>query len=151
MVDMLEMVKRFYYDPRTNGSNSIKYVLPAILNSSSYLKQKYSQPIYGAPGGIKSLNFVDWQWIQMNEDTVVDPYDLLPKLFSEVSDKDNDRITDEDELREGGAAMIAYARMQFSEMQSSERKELREGLLRYCELDTFAMVMIYEAWREMVG
>ncbi len=37
--------------------------------------------------------------------------------------------------------MIAYARMQFSEMQPSEREELVKGLLRYCELDTFAMVM----------
>ena len=46
--------------------------------------------------------------------------------------------------------MIAYARMQFSEMQSSEHEELVKGLLRCCELDTFAMVMIYEGWREMV-
>ncbi len=47
--------------------------------------------------------------------------------------------------------MIAYARMQFSEMKAGEREELVKGLLRYCELDTFAMVMIYEGWREMVG
>ena len=48
MVDMLELVKRYYYDPYTRGSNSIKQVLPAILNSSRYLQEKYSQPIYGA-------------------------------------------------------------------------------------------------------
>ena len=151
MVDMFEMVKRFYYDPYTGGSNSIKYVLPAILNSSSYLQEKYSQPIYGAPSGIPSSNFTDWQWIQATNGVVTDPYDLLPKLFSEMSDEDNERFTNESELRDGGAAMIAYARMQFSEMHTSEREELVKGLLRYCELDTFAMVMIYEGWREMVG
>ena len=150
MVDMLEMVKRFYYAPYTGGSNSIKYVLPAILNSSSYLQEKYSKPIYGAPGGIPSSNFTDWQWIRTSSGVVTDPYDLLPKLFSEMSEEDNERFTNQSELRDGGAAMIAYARMQFSEMQTSEREELVKGLLRYCELDTFAMVMIYEGWREMV-
>ena len=39
MVDMWELVKRYYYDPYINGSNSIKYVLPAILNSSDYLQE----------------------------------------------------------------------------------------------------------------
>ena len=38
MVDMLEIVKHYYYDPATNGSNSIKQVLPAMLNSSIFLK-----------------------------------------------------------------------------------------------------------------
>ncbi|MBE0583321.1 MAG: DUF2779 domain-containing protein [Desulfofustis sp.] len=64
MVDMLELVKRYYYDPATKGSNSIKQVLPALLNSSRYLQETYARPIYGAPGGIKSLNFRDWQWIR---------------------------------------------------------------------------------------
>jgi len=37
------------------------------------------------------------------------------------------------------------AELQFSEMSKEERKELSSALLRYCELDTIAMVMIYEA------
>ena len=36
-------------------------------------------------------------------------------------------------------------------MKKTEQKELSNALLKYCELDTFAMVMIYEAWREMVN
>ena len=28
---------------------------------------------------------------------------------------------------------------------------IREALLRYCELDTLAMVMIVQAWQEAVG
>ena len=47
---------------------------------------------------------------------------------------------------------MAYARMQFDEMSDFERKELAEALLRYCELDTLAMVMIYEYFvNELIG
>lgn len=47
-------------------------------------------------------------------------------------------------------AVTVYARMQFEEMRDTEREERRTALLKYCELDTLAMVMIYEAWREWV-
>jgi len=152
MIDMWEIVKRHYYDPATNGSNSIKAVLPAILNSSDYLKEKYSKPIYGAENGIKSLNFTDWQWVQVDGSSVIDPYYLLPKMFQEVSDKEMRLLSENnDELREGGAAMTAYTRMQFVEMSDYEREEIRQALLKYCELDTMAMVMIYEGWREMLS
>ena len=39
MVDMMVIVKRFYYDPYTKGSNSIKDVLPAILRRSDLLRK----------------------------------------------------------------------------------------------------------------
>lgn len=60
-------------------------------------------------------------------------------------------LTEEDEIREGGAAMTAYARLQFEEMSDYEREAIRAALLKYCELDTLAMVMIYEGWRELVA
>lgn len=151
MIDMWEVVKRYYYDPAMNGSNSIKAVLPAILNSSSYLKKKYSEPIYGAKNGIASLNFTDWQWVQFDGASVLDPYSLLPKMFQDVSDREMHLLSEgDDELKEGGAAMTAYARMQFEEMSDYERAEIKKALLKYCELDTMAMVMIYEGWREML-
>jgi hypothetical protein len=150
MVDLLDMVKRYYYDPATSGSNSIKFVLPAILTSSSYLKEKYSKPIYGAEDGIKSLNFENWTWIEEVNGQILDPYKKLPKMFQDVSDHNLEILTSEDELRNGGAALTAYARMQFSEMSEYEHTELSKALLKYCELDTLAMVMIYEAWREWV-
>ena len=150
MVDMWEIVKRFYYDPATNGSNSIKQVLPAILNSSTFLQDKYSKPIYGAADGIPSLNYQDWQWIRFKDGKVTDPYKILPKMFQDVSDKDMGILSDDDELRDGGAALTAYARMQFEEMSDYEREEIRKGLLKYCELDTMAMVMIYEGWLDLL-
>ena len=151
MVDLWDLVKRYYYDPATNGSNSIKQVLPAILNSSPFLQQKYAQPIYGAADGIPSLNFSDWQWIKMEQGRVVDPYKLLPPLFQDIPPDKLLLLSADDTLKDGGAAMTAYARMQFEEMSDYERGELHQALLKYCELDTLAMVMIYEGWREMVG
>ncbi|MBU1245348.1 DUF2779 domain-containing protein [Myxococcota bacterium] len=150
MVDLWDLVKRYYYDPHTHGSNSIKAVLPAILNSSTYLQEKYSQPIYGAEDGIISLNFKDWQWLEVKDGEVVDPYKKLPKMFQDTSDKNYEILTEDENLADGGAALTAYGRMQFSEMSEVERVELSNALLRYCELDTMAMVMIFEAWREMV-
>lgn len=150
MVDLWHLVKRYYYDPATRGSNSIKSVLPAILNSSDFLKEKYGKPIYGTSSGIKSLNFKDWQWLEIKDGKVVDPYKKLPKMFTDVSDKNLEILTEDDELANGGAALTAYGRMQFSEMSKIERKELSSALLRYCELDTMAMVMIFEAWMEWI-
>ncbi len=150
MVDMLEMVKRFYYDPYMKGSNSIKQVLPAILNSSEYLQKKYSNPIYGAVGGIKSLNFSDWQWIKWKDGAVVDPYKQLPEMFKDILDFEVELLSSDEMLADGGAAMTAYTELQFEDMSEYERSEIEGALKRYCELDTMAMVMIYEAWREML-
>jgi len=148
MVDLWELVKCYYYDPFTNGSTSIKYVLPAILNSSEYLKDKYSKPIYGAEGGIPSSNFINQQWVKFDGEGIIDPYSLLPKLFDDMPDNLDELLSDDDAIADGGAAMTAYAKLQFTEMSSYERGNLRAGLLQYCELDTLAMVMIYEAWND---
>ncbi len=146
MVDLLDLVKRYYYDPYTKGSNSIKQVLPAILNSSKYLQEKYSRPIYGTD--IPSHNFTEGKvWATYENGRFLDPYSNLPKVFG---DDLLDRMSDEDELKDGGAAMIAYARLQFEDMSDPEREAIKAALKRYCELDTLAMVMIYEGWRDMV-
>ena len=46
--------------------------------------------------------------------------------------------------------MTAYARMQFEEISDYEREEIQKALLKYCELDTMAMVMIYEGWKDLL-
>ena len=147
MVDMWDLVKRYYYDPYTKGSNSIKDVLPAMLNSSAYLQAKYSGTAYGTE--INSLNFKNGQaWVNIANGAVKNPYLMLPPVFG--SDLVN-RLSDDNELKDGGAAMIAYARLQFEDMSPEERSAIIAALKRYCELDTLAMVMIYEGWREMVS
>ena len=53
-------------------------------------------------------------------------------------------------IANGGAAATAYARLQFEELGNEPRQKICEALLRYCELDTLAMVMIVEAWKEFL-
>jgi hypothetical protein len=151
MVDMLELVKKYYYNPLMKGSNSIKAVLPAVLKSSELLQSKYGKPIYGAKDGIRSLNFSDWRWIELNEDGVPEsPYKLLPLIFDDISTDELDGFTTDSKLADGGAAMTAYAKMQYTDISDMEREKIAEGLLKYCELDTLAMVMIMEEWMELL-
>jgi hypothetical protein len=147
MVDLREMELRYFYSAMTNGSNSIKQVLPAVLQSSSYLKEKYGRPVYGTD--MKSLNFHGHQWISILPDgSVLNPYYTLPKIHEGYENElfDEMIVDEESGIYDGGAAMIAYAKMQFTQMTKTERERISSSLLRYCELDTLAMVMIWEAW-----
>jgi hypothetical protein len=36
-------------------------------------------------------------------------------------------------------------------MSDVERHRIQEALLRYCELDTFAMVLLYEYWNDRLA
>jgi len=150
MVDLCRLAEKAFFHPATKGSNSIKKVLPAVMQSSDHLKRRYAQPIYGTKGGIPSLNFVDQVWWQLADGAVVDPYRMLPPVFTDLPREVVDALeADEDlEITQGGAATTAYARLQFDDVAMQERRSIEAGLLRYCELDTMAMVMVYEAWRE---
>lgn len=146
MIDLCELVKRYYYSPQTHGSNSIKYVLPAILNDSDVIKEKYSKPIYN------SRNFKNHSWIHFNKDgSVKDPYKTLPPIFDKYDYEQLELIMSDDEISNGGAALTAYAMMQFTHMSHQERERICKALLRYCELDTFAMTMIWEHWNSIIG
>jgi hypothetical protein len=151
MVDMWDLVKRFFYYPETKGSNSIKHILPATINSSDFLKTKYSQPLYGKE--IVSLNYKDHTWITFdNTVKIVSPYKKLTPIFENIENEmlDNFLIDEEVGIQDGGAAMMAYAQMQFAQMSKEERTLVQNGLLRYCELDTFAMVMLWEEWNQLI-
>ncbi len=150
MVDLWELVKQFYYDPLTNGSNSIKKVFPTIMQRSQFLQDKYSKPIYGAKDGITSKNFSNQTWILFDHHNIKDPYSMLEPINKEMQDDAVELLFDDNELNQGGAATIAYAKLQYTHMSDFERNELRNALLRYCELDTLAMVMIVEAWLDML-
>jgi hypothetical protein len=155
MVDLYKIALKCFFHPDTEGRASIKVVLPAVLKTSKVLKQKYSEPIYGAPGGIPSKNFpfddaAGMVWWQDNGAGVIDPYHLLPPIFADLSPQELDALEQDEDgsIKEGGAATTAYSRMQFSDNSEAEREATRKALLRYCELDTLAMVMIVEAWQE---
>lgn len=150
MVDLCEIVKKYHYDPATKGSVSIKYVLPAILNSSRKLQRIYSKPIYGSQNGIKSLNFKDFAWVVTRDEKIQDPYTLLPQVFDDLDLAQLDRLSDDEYLKNGGAALMAYCKMQFTQMGEGERVALQKALLKYCELDTLAMVMVYQGLQELL-
>jgi hypothetical protein len=162
MKDLLDVLKRFYIHPDMKGSNSLKVVLPAIINSSPYLQKKYGQqvgepPIYGT--AVPSKNFSDGKVWAVKDETerYKDPYSLLEKFEVGGLETDmleqhfgyDDEAKGEEIIKDGGAAMMAYQELQFSHVTDERRENIRKSLLRYCELDTLAMVMLVEGWREM--
>lgn len=148
MVDLCEVIKAYYYNSHTKGSNSIKQVLPAIFKTSNLIRQQYSKPI----GEIKlsSKNFGPQHiWLTFDEQgEVIDPYKILGKPFEEWNE-DFERMTDIDEINNGGAALTAYGLTQYTNMSHAERNSIKASLLKYCELDTLAMVMVYEHLKEL--
>ena len=128
MVDLFDLVLRFFWHPRMEGSNSIKVVLPAVLEFSPFLQKKYSALLKTENGKI------------------ADPYKSLPRVFTDYDNQTLDRLFSDEDIADGGAATMAYAKMQFAEMTEKERDAITQALLRYCELDTLAMVMLWEAW-----
>lgn len=149
MVDLRKVVLSYYYNPLTKGSNSIKAVLPAVLQSCSYLKDKYSKPL--SENGVSSLNFPGTHsWLKDATQAFVSPYKLLPPLFDGWAEDEKEELLSEmDGIADGGMALTAYAKLQYVDMSEKERNELTSGLKKYCELDTLAMVMIYEHFREI--
>ena len=147
LVFSIRTANLLYYSPATNGSNSIKKVLPAVLADSAFLSERYSKPVYGSDR-ISSLNFKDWTWLVRDDlGKTKDPYKLLPPIFTDAELEAIEPLVNAAEIADGGAAMMAFAMMQFTEMSDEEAKKIQDALLKYCELDTFAMVMIYEYWR----
>jgi hypothetical protein len=140
MVDLLQILVRHYYHPLAGGSNSLKAILPAILQTSPFLQTTYSAPVYGTPA-MPSRNFQNTAWITAQNP---DPYAMLPKLESVETDE---RFFNEDSITHGGAAMVAYAKCQFTGISPAEVTALRSALLKYCELDTLAMVMLWQTWK----
>ncbi|MFA5669874.1 MAG: DUF2779 domain-containing protein [Balneolaceae bacterium] len=143
LIDQQRLIVKYYYSIYMGGSNSIKDVLPAVLNESKALKQIYTQPYSG-------LSLKDKVLYQTDADgNVINPYKLLDPIGYEIPGEAEDAeivLESGETISEGGTAMMAWARMQFDDVSDEERNKVFEALLRYCELDTLAMVMIYQHW-----
>ncbi len=154
MVDLCDLAKAAYFHVATKGSVSIKKVLPAMLASNAWLRQHYAQPIYGAEGGMPSLNYKNFTWLPTDENgqSIDDPYEILRDLGAEMLGESLSAGQDPDDLviAEGGAAATAYSRLQFEDLQDAQRSQIKQALLRYCELDTLAMVMVVQGWQREV-
>ena len=152
MVDLARIAERAYFHPETKARVSIKKVLPAVLKTSEYLRQKYQRPIYGIE--IPSRNYQGFSWWEERSGVLIDPYQRLRELTKEMLGEmgadaaDAEALEIDIDISEGGAAAMAFARLQFEDLSPDVRAAIKAALLRYCELDTLAMVMIVEAWRE---
>lgn len=152
MVDLCKLAERFFFHPSTKGSSSLKKVLPALMQCSGVLQGLYGTPRYGS-AEMPSLNVREPMcWWMKADGGVADPYMLLPPVFPDMDFAANDVVVDglDAHLKEGGAAMTAYARLQFEDLRDDQREAIEAALLRYCELDTLAMVMAVQAWRAWV-
>lgn len=153
LVDLCRVAEKSYFHPSTKGSVSIKRVLPAVVATSPVLQTKYSLPIYGRHDGIPSLNFSNsdgFTWLSKSaSDVWNDPYQTLKQYaISMIPAANSDDDITLSIIGDGGAATTAYARLQFEQISENLRDLTNQALLRYCELDTLAMVMVMEAWNE---
>ena len=90
-----------------------------------------------------------WVWLPLAG--VHDPYNSLGRIFDSKDEAGlSEYIESLDDIDDGGAATVAYGKLQFCGVPDNERKKIRGALLRYCELDTLAMAMLYQHWRQVV-
>jgi len=118
IVDMEHLLKQYrYVHPGAGGKSSIKTILPAILSTTRSNR---------IAGWLQSL-----QLYRPTSSGIADPYTLL------VNDGD---------VGGGSAALHAYASAVHGGLTPEERNALRRSLLRYCTVDTLAMVIVWEHW-----
>ena len=132
-LDLLTISREHFYDPLMKGSHSIKQVLPAVWKHPEIrqLFPQYAQDPAGQP--------------------TQSPYDALPALTLQQRDQTALPLQDAEALdivKNGTGAMRAYEHIRYGlgSQDSALRADLRGQLLRYCQLDTAAMVMIWRFW-----
>lgn len=124
IVDLHKLCVENFFHPAMKGRTSIKMVLDALWKADAQLRERYGE------------------WMQLPADPAVGPYEGLPSITIEG------RVLD---VADGVGAMQAYTAM----LYGAERDDpasctaWRELLLRYCKLDTMAMVLIWDYWRRM--
>jgi len=132
-LDLLTISREHFYDPCMKGSHSIKQVLPAVWKSPDirFLFPQYTKDPAGQP--------------------TQSPYDALPALTLQQRDQSALPLQDAEALdivKNGTGAMRAYEHIRYGlgAQDPALRADLRGQLLRYCQLDTAAMVMIWRFW-----
>lgn len=146
-----KIVHETVFMPGTMGSSSIKQFVPAMLAFAKSVSAKYSRPVYGTSVST-SRNFRDQAWVQMDEHgRLRDPYELLGTRFEDPDLEQSEMDDENSAISNGGSAMIAYGLLQSGALDVASAEQLKKQLLRYCELDTFAMVLAWEGLREFAA
>jgi hypothetical protein len=132
VADLSRQVKNFYYNSQMGNSLSIKDVLQSVLSHSDFLKEKYSKPY-------RSTNYDEVVWWQSaGNGTAKNPYKILKESSDEA-------------VKRGTEAMVLYGKLIAGDMSKKEKQASQQSLLRYCELDTLAMVIIFEHWKQRMN
>ena len=131
MIDLKVLAQKYFYHPSMGSSNSIKQVMPAILQSDPYFREKYGDNM--------------------------DPYHNLPSLeaFATKVNKDefpadfddSDVWNAQKQINCGGISKLDYVLLQAGRFNKLHTEAIRKASLRYCELDTLSMVRIWEYFR----
>jgi hypothetical protein len=151
MFDLGRFFEQYIFIPGSYGSSSMKRVLPALFRQSAHIKTFYGRPVYGTDQ-MPSKNFKDKAWYVEKEGTVINPYEQLGSRFAEGWIENRLKAIEDQEgevhdtgVADGAAAILAFDKLQSYQTSVDEREMLTAQLKRYCELDTLAMVMAYQA------
>ena len=130
-----------YSADKTYANTNWREIIGKVKNSYMASKLKESA---GERYKSRCVDSVEWEAAEhINE---------LELRLSEQKDIEKRELRDKaKDIADGGAALTAYGKLQYSEMNNKERLAITDSLLRYCELDTLAMVMIYEHLKELVN
>ncbi len=135
LLDMHLLARDFYYHPYMKGKTSIKVPLPAVLKSTRSEKISSLLANFGDELNLFSIN---------GNGEIENPYRFLPQLkFSDGKINVND----------GTGAMRAYQEMLYGVSKNNVelKAEWTKALLRYCKLDTLAMIIIWEHWNDILA
>ncbi|MEL7834938.1 DUF2779 domain-containing protein [Fodinibius sp. N2] len=131
IADLSRLVKKFYYNREMENSLSIKDVLSSVMSHSPYLKNIYTKPY-------SSSNFDNMIWWQADgKGGAQNPYSILTE-------------SGDSSIRRGTQAMVVYGKLIARDYCADELATYQKALLKYCELDTLAMMMIYQHWQELM-
>ena len=132
-IDLNKFTLEHYFHPLMKGKTSIKWTLPAVLSA---------QKSKSIENWLKNFEPGLSLFTRDENNNLINPYNLLPPI--EIYEK-------AETVEDGTGAMRAYEDLMFG-INSGETdvvEKYREALLRYCKLDTLAMVIIWEHWRTM--
>lgn len=125
LVDMNKLTLNHYFHPLMKGRTSIKKVLDAVWQINPALRKRYPQ------------------YVKESDGVLLSPHKSLPPLVINGRDAF---------VNEGTGAITAYQSMLYGtqDTDATTREQWRQLLLKYCELDTLAMVMIFWHWKNML-
>lgn len=123
-VDLNELTLRHYFHPMMKGKTSIKKVLPAVLCDSVF---------------VSSIPWVE-EFVLNNSEGAINPYD---NLSSVIEDMETEEL-----VEDGTDAMKAYYEIMYGSLSEDQTKKdaVKRNLLKYCRLDSMAMVIIWKYW-----